>query len=113
VQAGILSGITGGEMDQSQFKVRFAWKAAAFVLTVLTLSWFFEGTREIKDGLTVMHVGMLALGTVSTLLMLGVQGYWIYFEEKHKGTLKKRIDLFERIHAALEKSRGTGSGEEK
>src|SRR5580658_1325096 len=76
----------------------FQMKAIAFVLAVIALSWFFEGWREVQKGPTLLHCAVLFAGTTATLLMLGVQGYWIYIEEKLKGTLKKRIGLFERIY---------------
>jgi hypothetical protein len=101
----------GGDMAQRQFKVKFGWKALAFVATTITLSWFFEGYREVQKGWTLSHTGVLAAGIGCTLVMLGVQGYWIYVEEKLKGTLKRRIDLFERIYTHLQKRNGD-SGEE-
>jgi hypothetical protein len=99
-------------MAKRQFKVKFGWKLLAFVATVITLSWFFEGTREVQKGWTFEHGMVLAAGTALTLIMLGVQGYWIYIEEKVKGTLKKRIALYERIYSELQKRNGSDSGEE-
>jgi hypothetical protein len=112
VQARLVSGIEGGDMAaRRQQKVKFALKAAAFIATVLTLSWFFEGCREVRTGWTVSHIAVLTLGTLTTVFMLGVQGYWIYIEEKVKGTLKRRVGLFERIYAWSQKRNGGDSGE--
>lgn len=94
-------------------KVTFRAKAAAFVMTVITLSWFFEGWRQVSAGVTLSHCAVLAAGTGLTLVLLAVQGYWIYVEEKTKGTLKRRIGIYERIYANSSWSRRShGSGEE-
>lgn len=84
------------------YKVKFAFKVVAFVCAVISLSWFFEGWRQVSQAPTPAHVGMLILGTVCTLAVLGLMGYWTYFEEKAKGTLRKRIGLYEQIHTRLE-----------
>ncbi len=94
-------------------KVTFKAKAAAFVLTVITLSWFFEGWRQVSASITVPHCAILAAGTGLTLVLLAVQGYWIYVEEKTKGTLKRRIGMYEQIYAnsgSSRRSRGSGEG---
>jgi hypothetical protein len=93
-------------------KVTFRAKAAAFVMTVITLSWFFEGYRQVSAALTLEHCAVLAAGTALTLILLAVQGYWIYVEEKTKGTLKRRIGMYERFYANSSWSRRSGSGEE-
>jgi hypothetical protein len=93
-------------------KVSFRAKAAAFITTVITLSWFFEGYRQVSAALTLEHCAILAAGTVLTLILLAVQGYWIYVEEKTKGTLKRRIGIYERFYANSSWSRRNGSGEE-
>lgn len=82
-------------------KMSLRVKTIAFICTVLTLSWFFEGWRQINAGFTFPHFAMFAWGTFSTLAMLSVQGYWIYVEEKTKGTLKQRIEIFERVYASM------------
>lgn len=84
-------------------KVKFIFKLINFTCAVIALSWFFEGWRQINESLTFAHAAILAAGTVFTLLFLGVHAYWVYFEEKQKGTLKKRVEWFEKIHIALEK----------
>lgn len=86
-------------------KVKFAYKLVAFLGAVIALSWFFEGWRQISQALSFESVGILILGTVTTIFFVGVQAYWIYFEEKSKGELKKHIGLFERIHEYLGRSK--------
>ncbi len=82
-------------------KVHWTFRLTAFVASVITLSWFFAGWRQIHETAQFSDWLLLASGTVFTLLLLGVQAYWIYFEEKGKGTLKKRIELFEKLHLRL------------
>lgn len=84
-------------LDPVIFKVSLKFKFLAFALTTITLSWFFEGCREIGH-VSFYSVAMLLGGTVGTLALLGLQGYWIYIEEKLKGNLRKRIDIFEAIY---------------
>jgi len=95
-------------------KVSFRAKAVAFVVTVIALSWFFEGWRQVSSGITLTHCAVLIAGTGLTLALLAVQAYWIYIEEKSKGTLKRRIGIFERIYSSSSSRRGgsCGSGEE-
>jgi hypothetical protein len=83
------------------YKIRFAVKLLAFIAATIALSWFFEGWREINDGPTFLHWAVLLGGTTSTLLVVGLMAYWTYFEAKSKGTLKKRVALFERIRENL------------
>ncbi len=82
-------------------KVHWAMKLTAFVGSVFTLSLFFAGWRQIHEASNLANWFVLVGGTVLTILLLGLQGYWVYFEEKAKGTLRKQIKLFERIHLAL------------
>lgn len=86
------------EKKAVEFKVKFVYKFAFFVGAVLALSWFFEGWRQVQEGFTLPHCAMLLFGTATTIFFVGVQAYWIYLEEKFKGTLKKRFGLFERIY---------------
>lgn len=96
-------GIAG---DTKRLKVRFAIKAAAFIASVISLSWFFEGWRKINESATLMHFGILIGGTLVTLALIGLQAYWIYIEEKSKGTLKKKIGLFDKIESYLDSKKG-------
>jgi hypothetical protein len=97
----------GGIIDHAPVvphtKVKFIYKLINFSFAAYALSWFFEGWREIGKDFSVANAAILAGGTVFTLLFLGVHAYWVYFEEKAKGTLKKRIGLFEKINLALSK----------
>lgn len=86
---------------KQHIKVRFKAKAAAFVLATLSLSWFFEGWRQINTVGNIQSYAIIILGTASTLFTLCVWAYWIYMEEKSKGTLKKRIVLFESVSRFL------------
>ena len=98
--------INGGAASDADapvvYKVRFALKAVAFCAAVVSLSWFFQGWREVNQAPGVASVALLVFGTSLTLLILGVMGYWTYFEEKSKGTLKKKIKLYEDIHSRLQ-----------
>jgi hypothetical protein len=86
-------------------KVRFGIKAAAFIASVITLSWFFEGWREIHQGLTPAHIAVLAAGILLTALLLMVQGYWIYIEERSKGAIKRRVQFFEDLSESMKSIR--------
>lgn len=87
---------------QPVYKIKFALKAVAFCAAVISLSWFFQGWREVNQAPSPGSFALLIFGTSLTLLILGVMGYWTYFEEKSKGTLRKRIKLYEDIHTRLE-----------
>lgn len=84
-------------------KVHWAFRLTGFVASVITLSWFFAGWRQIQETGLFTDWLLLASGTFFTVLLLGMQAYWIYFEEKDKGTLKKRIELFEKMQLRLNK----------
>lgn len=95
-------GGTGEHVAVPHQKVKFIYKLINFSCAAYALSLFFEGWREIGKDFSLVNVLTLVAGTVFTLLFLGVHAYWVYFEEKAKGTLKKRIQLFERINLALQ-----------
>lgn len=82
-------------------KVKLPIKLFAFTLTVITLSWFFEGWREIQKEPGLVSGAYLFFGTTLTLLLLAVQGYWIYIEEKSTGKLVRKVKLFDKIEAKL------------
>jgi hypothetical protein len=93
-------------------KITLAHKLIAFAASVMTLSWFFAGWRAVNES-TALSGWLLLIGaTLATALLLGLQGYWIYFEEKQKGTLRRHIGLFEKIHALLNKDTN-GNGPKK
>ncbi len=91
--------VTVATVGKSPAKVKFVYKLINFSCAVVALSWFFEGWRKINESPTLPHFGILLAGSLLTLVFLGVHGYWVYVEEKLKGNLKKRVDLFERIYA--------------
>lgn len=95
------------------FKVKFAHKAIVFLACVISLSWFFEGYRDVNKDASLVSFAILIGGTLSTLAFLGVWCYWIYFEEKSKGTLKKRIKLFESINSKLSEQGCRKAGKEE
>ncbi|MCC7529629.1 MAG: hypothetical protein IT342_13980 [Candidatus Melainabacteria bacterium] len=82
-------------------KVRLPVRLFAFTLTVITLSWFFEGWREIQREPGLISCAYLFFGIVLTALLLTVQGYWIYIEEKSTGKLVRKVKLFDKIEAKL------------
>ncbi len=81
-------------------------KWSVFIASVITLSWFFAGWRQVNESGQIGDWAILVGGTLSTILLIGVQGYWIYFEEKAKGRLMKRVELFEKIKARLDVGNG-------
>jgi len=89
--------------DSSTLKVKFAFKALAFCASVVTLSWFFEGWRRIHTavdlGSTVLATSILVAGVVVTSLLIVVQAFWIYIEEKQKGSCVRRLELFEKLYS--------------
>ena len=99
---GAGSGSKESSAASKRLKVRFAFKVVAFIASVISLSWFFEGWRKVNESATVMHFGILIGGTLTTLALIGLQAYWIYIEEKTRGTLKKRIGVFDKIESYLE-----------
>jgi hypothetical protein len=84
-------------------KIHWSIRTIAFIASVFTLSIFFAGWRELSEsghiayGAFVMSAGILLTG-----LLLALQGYWIYFEEKEKGTLRRHVRAFEALHLFLE-----------
>jgi hypothetical protein len=82
-------------------KVRLPIRLFAFTLTVITLSWFFEGWREIQKEPGLVSCAYLFFGITLTGLLLTLQGYWIYIEEKSTGKLVRKVKLFDKIEAKL------------
>ncbi|MBC8000636.1 MAG: hypothetical protein IAF58_21990 [Leptolyngbya sp.] len=83
-------------------KVKMPLKIAAFTMTVITLSWFFEGWREVQREPGLVPIAYLFFGTTLTLGLLAVQGYWIYLEEKMSGKLIRKIKIYDKIEAKLQ-----------
>ena len=93
-------------MDETKTKIRRVKplvKWLVILLSILALSLVFEGWRQIKTGLTMEHLFVFLAGIASTALLLWIQAFWIYIEEKSKGTLKKKIVHFDRLHEYLGK----------
>jgi hypothetical protein len=67
----------------------------------MTLSWFFEGWRRIHQDAGFWSVSILIAGIVCTVGLIAIQAFWIYVEEKQKGALLRRIDLFEKLYEGL------------
>lgn len=82
--------------------IHWSLKWSIFAASVIGLSWFFAGWRQVNEHGGLGDWGVLFGGTASTLLLLTVQGYWIYVEEKQKGKLTKRIELFEKIEKYMQ-----------
>jgi hypothetical protein len=84
-------------------RIHWSIRLTAFIASVYTLSVFFAGWREIfEHGNVAYGAVVLSSGVVLTGLLLALQGYWIYFEEKNKGTLRRHIGLYESLHALIE-----------
>jgi uncharacterized membrane protein YozB (DUF420 family) len=97
------------EATVKTWRVKPSIKITVIVLSILALSLFFEGWRQVKSSMTVWHFAIMLSGTVTTILLLWVQAFWIYVEEKSKGTLKKKVLHFDRLQEYLEnKRRQTG-----
>jgi uncharacterized membrane protein len=75
---------------------------SAFGLATYTLSLFFAGWREVNTTGHWTGFALLAAGVVFTMLLLALQAYWIYFEEKGKGSLRRSSKIFESVHASVE-----------
>ena len=82
--------------------IHWSIKWSMFAASVIGLSWFFAGWRQVNETGGLADWGLLFGGTAGTLMLLTVQGYWIYIEEKKKGKLTKRIELFEKIEKYLQ-----------
>lgn len=88
--------------------VHWSMKWSVFAASVVSLSWFFAGWRQVNEHGSIGDWGLLAGGTLATVAFVMVQGYWIYFEEKSKGKLTKRVDLFEKIYKHLQDRKSVG-----
>jgi len=87
----------------SALKIKAKVKILALIFSAITLSWCFEGFRQIKTAPTLAHYGLLVVGIISTALLLWIQAFWIYIEEKSKGTLAKKVIHFDHLQEWLEK----------
>ena len=85
------------------WRVKPSIKIAVMALSILALSLFFEGWREVKTALTAGSFAILVSGILTTVFLLWIQAFWIYIEEKQKGTLKKKIIHFDKLQSYIEK----------
>lgn len=79
-------------------RVNGAIRWGAFIAATYTLSLFFAGWREVNTTGHWTAWLLLAAGILLTGSLLMLQAYWIYFEEKNKGSLRKKSKFFEGIH---------------
>ncbi len=103
--------MTVEQRSEPLYKVRFPIKAGVFVMGVITLSLFFEGWRKIHESLSVTHIGLLLFGALSTIAVVLVMSFWIYAEEKQKGTLVRRNRWFEQVYQIVMKRAAAKSHE--
>jgi hypothetical protein len=96
---------------EGDMSIHWSLRYSTFAASVYTLSLFFAGWRQVNQFGRFGDFALLAAGVVLTLGLLGVQGYWIYFDEKAKGTLKKRVQLFESIHTFIAARRANNNTE--
>lgn len=91
--------------NEKKFKVKPHIKWTVIIFSVLALSCVFEGWRQVQKELTFLHALILMGGILATALLLWVQGFWIYIEEKYKGTLRKRVEHFEKLEEYLQRKK--------
>jgi hypothetical protein len=89
--------------------IHWSYKLSAFAGSVVTLSWLFAGWRQVNESGAIADWALLLVGILSTAVLLLLQGYWIYIEEKVKGSLKKNIALYETIYAKLQSNKEKGN----
>ncbi|CAN5196736.1 hypothetical protein BH11CYA1_BH11CYA1_27620 [soil metagenome] len=97
------SGALASSTDTAnkRLKIKFVYKFFAFVFSVVALSWFFEGTRQIQAGLSVSAIVYVLAGSLVTVGLIGVQAFFIYAEEKSKDNRTRKIRLFDSIYERL------------
>lgn len=84
-----------------RLKIKFVYKFLAFVFSVIALSWFFEGTRQLQAGLSVSAIVYVLAGSLFTVALIGVQAFFIYAEEKSKDNRTRKIRLFDAVYERL------------
>jgi hypothetical protein len=94
-----LSGQAGP--SASPLKISMTLKVVLFCFSVVTLSWFFEGARQCKDAATPQGLSYLIGGTLLTLLLVFLQAFLIYCEERAKGRRTRKIALFDKWYGFL------------
>jgi hypothetical protein len=90
-------------------KVKFQVKLVAFAAATLSLSLFFEGMRQVGHEPSFEHFLLLIAGTVLTALLIWVQAFWIYVEEKSKGSLTKKVVHFDKLENVFLRRAGSSN----
>ena len=85
-------------------------KIIAFILSVLSLSCFFTGIRQVVQTGSWSDWCLLCGGAGGTIFLLLLQGYWIYMEEKARGSLARPLPLFEEIDKFIRQNKGSNRG---
>lgn len=93
-------------------KLPWTIKLPVFVASIVSLSWFFAGWRAVNEHPDLSACLLLFAGVLLTVFFVLVQAYWIYFEEKKKGSLKKTIALFEKTHNYIAARRSNSQSHE-
>ena len=73
-------------------------RALIFIVSVFSLSYFFESGRVIADEQTFSHLWIAMVAGGIFFISLLVMGYGIYVEEKEKNNLKIKFRLYEWIY---------------
>lgn len=95
------SGAFSSSSSNRRLKIKFVYKFFAFVFSVVALSWFFEGTRQMQAGLSVSAIVYVLAGSLLTVALIGVQAFFIYAEEKSKDNRTRKIRLFDAVYERL------------
>ncbi len=97
------NGASGAFSSSSnrRLKIKFVYKFFAFVFSVVALSWFFEGTRQMQAGLSVSAIVYVLAGSLLTVALIGLQAFFIYAEEKSKDNRTRKIRLFDAVYERL------------
>jgi hypothetical protein len=98
---------SSADTSSKRLKIKFVYKFFAFVFSVVALSWFFEGTRQIQAGLSVSAIVYVLAGSLLTVALIGVQAFFIYAEEKSKDNRTRKIRLFDSIYERLNRPANT------
>jgi hypothetical protein len=85
-------------------KVKLPWKVVAFVAATISLSLWFESWRQVSRVQSLAHIMFFLAATLLTLLLVWLQAFWIYLEEKSKGTLTRRVAYFDQLESGWLKS---------
>jgi hypothetical protein len=90
-----------GQGGTTPLKISMVLKVVAFCFSVVTLSWFFEGMRQCKAAATPEGLCYLLGGTLLTILLVAVQAFFVYCEERSKNSRTRKIALFDKWYVFL------------